>query len=331
MAVDPRQVAQRAQKGAFVRFLISRFSSLGDVVCTLPAAVALKRSFPRCEVTWVVDPRFADIVRLCKSVDHVHLAQRKLLETCREVRTLGDFDAAFDLQGLLKSGLAVGCCRAKKKLGYHWRREGSWLFSQRVVPDETSLHVTDQYVDVVRAAGATMDRAEFDLAPDPEDLKKIRSLVPESARLALCNAGAGWATKRWPASSFARLADRLMTSGWTVAFIGGPSDDEIVQEVYASGAMQAINLTGKTNIRELVALVSLAGVHIGGDTGSTHIAAALGVPAVGLYSVTRPERSCPYGQRANTLYHPDGLQHIGPEQALQAVERAVSHNKDNDP
>ena len=48
------------------------------------------------------------------------------------------------LQGLLKSALVVGNSKAKKKLGYTWKREGSWLFSQRVVPDASSLHVTDQ-------------------------------------------------------------------------------------------------------------------------------------------------------------------------------------------
>lgn len=303
-----------------------RLSSLGDVVCTLPAAVALKRSFPESEVTWVVDGRFADIVRLCRSVDHVVVAQKKLLETCREVRALKEFDAAFDLQGLMKSGAVVRYARAKKKLGYHWQREGSWLFSQRVLPDESSLHVTDQYVDVVRAGGATMDRAEFDLAPNMADVAKVRGLVPTDRPLALCNAGAGWVTKRWPPELFASLCNMMNEQGWTVAFIGGPADGAIVAEIQ-NGTKHAIDLSGKTSVRELVALISLADVHIGGDTGSTHIAAALGVPAIGLYSITRPERSCPYGQRVNTIYNPKGLLHIRPEEVFASVKAAVGQNE----
>ena len=57
---------------------------------------------------------------------------------------------------------------------------------------------------------------------------------------------------------------------------------------------------GKANIEPVTAEVALklgrAAAHVGGDTGSTHIAAALDKPAVGLYSITRPQRSCPYGQ-----------------------------------
>lgn len=298
-----------------MRFLVSRLSSLGDVVCTLPAAVALKRTFPESEVVWCVDPRFAGIVELCRSVDRTVVLPQSLSDKKRAVSEVGRFDAAFDLQGLLKSAVVVGWCQAERKLGYHWRREGSWLFSQRVLPDPTSLHVTDQYVDVVRAAGAEADAAEFDLVPDPADVAKFA----QYRGLVVCNAGAGWASKRWPPSHFAALANAMNQKGLRTAFIGSPSDRAVYAEVVSAGAKETIDLVGKTSVRELVALVSLARAHVGGDTGSTHIAAALGVPAIGLYSVTRPERSCPYGQRHNTLYDPRGLEHILPGQALDLI------------
>ena len=87
----------------------------------------------------------------------------------------GEFDAAFDMQGLLKSAIVVGRAKARRKLGYHWQREGSALFSSAVKPDPTSLHVVDQYVDVVRAYDAPMDRAEFDLKPTPEAVADVRT------------------------------------------------------------------------------------------------------------------------------------------------------------
>jgi len=324
MAVVPRPLAKRAQEGAVVRFLIARLSSLGDVVCSLPAAVALKATYPDCETVWCVDARFAGVVQLCGAVDRVELVPTK--DKRGFVRGLGEFDAAFDLQGLLKSALVVGHSKAKKKLGYHWQREGSWLFSQRVMPEATSLHVTDQYVDVVRAFGAEADRAEFGLKPDPEDVKTVRRLLPGDGEIVVCNAGAGWATKRWPAANFAQLANSLHAQGVRACFIGAESDRKAFEEVKDAGATHAFDLIGRTNVRELVALISTARAHVGGDTGSTHIAAALGVPAVGLYSVTRPERTCPYGQRHNTLYDPAGLGRIGPEAALESLGRAIGQN-----
>jgi lipopolysaccharide heptosyltransferase I len=322
MAVVPRPVAQRAQERLALRFLIVRLSALGDVVCTLPAAVALKRTFPECETVWCVDKRFAGITELCPSIDRVAILPEK--DQTKFVKDLGQFDFAFDMQGLLKSGYLVGAARATKKLGYHWQREGSFLFSQKVKPDKSSLHVTDQYVDVVRAVGAEMDRAEFDLKPDPKDVERLAKELPQG--FIACNAGAGWATKRWPAGHFAELADELSRRDLPVVFIGGPGDREVFQEVRVSGAQRAVDMVGKTSVRELVALLSLARAHVGGDTGSTHISAALGIPAVGLYALTRPERSCPYGQRQNTLYEPTGLGNIPPEGALATLSAAIGLN-----
>jgi ADP-heptose:LPS heptosyltransferase len=66
-------------------------------------------------------------------------------------------------------------------------------------------------------------------------------------------------------------------------------------------------------------LIRLASAHVGGDTGSTHIAAAMDIPAVGLYSTTRPERSCPYGQIASCHFSPDGLAHIQPDAVIATL------------
>ncbi len=198
------------------------------------------------------------------------------------------FDATLDLQGLLKSALCVMRAKAKRKVGYHWQREGSWLFSGRVQPDPTSFHVVDQYVDVARAVGGVMDRAEFGLRPREEDLVSVRGKLTEAGvegKFVAVNAGAGWATKRWPAEHFAALIAELPYV--PCVLIGGPGDREVAEAVRA-GAPGAPSLVGETSVRELVALLSLASAHVGGDTGSTHIAAALGVPAVGLYSPHAP-------------------------------------------
>lgn len=275
-----------------LRVFISRLSALGDVVCTLPVAAAIKDTWTDAEVVWAVDKRFRAIVDACGAVDQVVVRPKPM-----EMKGLGKFDVALDMQGLLKSGLLVAACSASRKLGYQWQREGSSLFSQRVLPDPSSIHVVDQYVDVARAFGATADRAEFRLNPDPAAIERVREKLVtkgwDGGKLVVVNAGAGWATKRWAANKFAALADRAETH---VAFLGAPSDRETFAEVRNHGAARAIDMVGETSVAELVALIGLASAHVGGDTGSTHIAAALGVPAIGIYTLTRPERSCPYGQ-----------------------------------
>jgi heptosyltransferase I len=304
-----------------LRFLISRLSALGDTVCSLPAAAALKRAFPECHVTWAVDPRFAGIVECCEAVDEV-VRVKPGLRPETWPRYEQPFDAALDLQGLLKSGLAIVRAKAPLKLGYHWQREGAWLFSRRVLPDPTSIHVVDQYVDVARAAGGEADRADFALRPRGDDLASIRSKLPDRPFVIL-NAGAGWATKRWPPAAFAELADRLADARFATALIGGKAaaDREAADEVLRRAKRPPVDLLGQTSVRELVALVSECRAHVGGDTGSTHLAAALGKPSIGLYSITRPERTGPYGQIDNCLFHSDGLANISTDEVWQRLER----------
>jgi ADP-heptose:LPS heptosyltransferase len=275
---------------------------LGDVVCSLPVAAALKDGHPGCEVVWAIDPRFSGIVELCPSIDQVV----KIGNDADGADVLASrFDAALDVQGLFKSGWIVARALAGQKVGFHWQREGSWLFSSKVLPDPTSLHVVDQYVDVARAVGGQAHAARFDLYPDPGDTLRVKERLErmgwDGRPIVVINAGAGWATKRWSPQGFAEVADWLEASGRQPVFLGSKPDETVLDEVRAHGAKQALSLVGQTSVRELVALVGLSQCHLGGDTGSTHIAAALGVPAVGLFTQTRPARSCPYGQIGRCL------------------------------
>lgn len=305
------------------RFLIARLSALGDAVCSLPAASALKAGFPGCHVAWAVDPRFAPVVEACESVDEVVRIERRFQ------RVPGRFDAALDLQGLLKSGLVVGLARAEEKVGYHWQREGSGLFSRRVPPDPTSFHVVDQYVDVARALGGVADRAEFALKPKPDWVLAARRKLKERdvvGRFVLMNAGAGWASKRWPPARFAALIDRIQDEiGLPTVLLGGKGDASIAQEVIDAAKAKPASLVGETNVGELIALVRLASLHVGGDTGSTHLAAAMDVPAVGLYGLTRPQRSCPYGQIERCVHDPRGLSHIEVEPVWERVRATLAY------
>lgn len=292
------------------RFLISRLSSLGDVVCSLPAASALKKGIRGAEVTWVVDKRFAQVVEACSAVDRVIL---------RDEKVEGEFEAALDLQGLLKSALVIAKVNAPVKVGYHWQREGSALFSSRVLPDPSSLHVVDQYVDVARAVGGEADRAEFNLVPSYAALDTVRGKLSDEPFVVI-NPGAAWASKRYPPASIAAVIDALPVQTVLIGAKGETGGEEAM----SLAKKPALNLTGQTHIAELIALLSLAKAHVGGDTGSSHIAAALGIPAVGLYSSTRPERTCPYGQIDRCLYNPEGLSGIQPEEVVKKVMEAIA-------
>lgn len=337
------------------RFLIARLSSLGDVVCSLPVATLLRAHYPESDITWAVDPRFAGIVECCTAVNHVVKCKPGFKPSSWPTFE-GEFDAALDLQGLSKSAIVVARAKARQKVGYHWQREGAWLFSSAVRPDPTSLHVVDQYVDVARflaphpqplsrvgsggpdtlpsppageGPGVRGNQVEFALKPKDEDLSLVRELLASkgvTGRFVLANAGAGWVSKRWPATSFAWVSDQLASKDIPMVFLGGKADEDkqTIEEVQKEAKTPVVSVVGETGVRQLVALCSLASAHLGGDTGSTHLAAALGIPAVGLYSITKPVRSCPYGQIDHCHYDPSGLAQIHPEDVLKTLNEVLS-------
>lgn len=308
-----------------MRILIVRLSALGDTVCSLPAAVALRRAFPEATIEWAVDPRFAGIVRCCSAIDRIHEVRPRLKKT-EWPAFESEYDVALDLQGLTKSAVLVARARAKRKLGYHWQREFARFFTTPVVPDPSSFHVVDQYVDVARAAGGVMDRAEFDFAPLTTAKSSMRTKRGDIGPYVVLNAGAGWVTKRWPPAYFARLADRLRAEGLTPVFVGGPgtADRAAFGEVRAETKSDLVDLVGQTSVEELIALIAESRANVAGDTGTSHIAAALGVPAISLFSITRPQRCCPYGQVDRCHYHPAGLERIRPEEVAQSVLAAIA-------
>lgn len=328
-----RPVEERAAEGAGVsvgpsrKFLIVRLSALGDTVCTLPAAAALKDAFPQCHITWVVDPRFQDIPRRCIYVDEVVTLKPSFRWNSWKFENEG-YDVVFDLQGLLKSGLVASGVQAKLKLGYAWQREGAWLFTQAVAPDPTSLHVTDQFVDVVRAAGGVAGEAKFGLQPHQADLIKVEALLDGAGiqpNFVVFNPGSARPEKRYPIEQAARLCDKLWSEGFQVVVIGSPAQDEInrIEDLRNRSLFPPVSLAGQTSIGELVGLISLAKAHIGGDTGSTHIAAAMRIPCVGLYAATSPDRTGPYGQRHHCLYNENGLDQIAPEAVVEKLQEIL--------
>ena len=112
-------------------------------------------------------------------------------------------------------------------------------------------------------------------------------------RFALLNPGAAWPNKRWPPSRLAEVAIVLRERhGLTSVVLWGPGEEALAQEVVEAANGAAV-LSPPTTIRDLVALTRGAALMVSGDTGPTHIAAAVGTPIVGIYGPTRPARNGP--------------------------------------
>lgn len=309
-----------------------RLSSLGDVVHVLPAAAALRGRLPRARIAWIVERHEAAILYGSPVVDEVVPVDTRgwrrartpvgaaavagaVAELRRHLRA-ARFDVAIDFQGLVKSGLLAAATRAPLRIGFavaHCRERLSALFTNRhVTPPATARHVVERYLALLEPLGVRAPSVEFPLPVDPTAEARMdeflaRAGVKAGSRLVVVNPGAGRPAKRWPPARFRALTERLTgEAGASVLVVWGPEEAALTEAIADASEPRRALLAPPTDLQELLALLRRASVVVGGDTGPIHLAAALGVPCVGLYGPTSIERNGPYGQTWRALASPDG-------------------------
>jgi lipopolysaccharide heptosyltransferase II len=150
---------------------------------------------------------------------------------------------------------------------------------------------------------------------------------------------AKWPTKQWPLENFARLADNLVGKEASLVFTGSPDDREAVQSILGQiqNHQRVVNLAGKTDLKELAGLFSLADLVLTPDTGPMHLAAAVQAPLIALFGPTAPWRTGPYGNNHVILRKPlacspcfkkkcptmECMKSLSVEEVLEAVEKKL--------
>lgn len=309
----------------YKNILLIKMSSLGDVLHTLPFAAELRKLYPKAKITWLVHPQFAGFVPDPPVIDEVIYFDKKKFNKMglsekwqyfcelKELLHSKHFDLVLDMQGLFKSAVMAAMSGCDNRLGYCELREGSSFVSKAIKGNHSQEHVIERYLDVARYLGADVPVGELDF-PMPDLAKETESLtaklqeegmplqagkLPEYVVLV---PGARWETKEWPPSHYAELTQMIVEDGRYVVLAGGPDDaakGAVIKEI--SKCEQVIDMTGKTSLRELAALIKGCCVYISADTGPLHFAAALKKPLVAMYGPTKADRTGPYGSKNSTV------------------------------
>lgn len=329
-----------------MRVAIVKLSSLGDVVHALPVAHALRRHFPELTLTWVVEAREAAILtghpdldsvlavdtrrwrRLIRSPSGAREVGKEVARLIRQLRA-ASFDAALDLQGLMKSGFLTACTRAPLRIGFprrHLREPLNALFTNcRVTPPPEAVHVVEQCLALLEPLGVTERRPVFNLPVPSDAVERIDTFLGEQGvkpddRLVALNLGAGRPEKRWPAEHWRRLADRLALEGGQRLLLAWGPGEETLAEAVSRGLPVRPVLARPTALHELAALLRRAALVVAADTGPLHLAAALGTPCLGLYGPTSAARNGPYGPRCRALQSPGGaMAALAPDTVFRAT------------
>ena len=289
-----------------MRLLIVLTGALGDVVRALPLLGRIRRTRPESWIGWVVEPAAAPLLAGHPWLDEVLVFDRpaglRAVPTFLSRLRAGAYDVALDLGRSAKTALFARCSGAPLRLGFHRRdgREGSWLAANRRLPPQgpgrSKLLQFLAFADLLGLPPAPVD---FGLAATPAELADADRLLAGLAEplVAAC-VGSSCPSRRWFPERTATVIERLAARRGASAVLLGSGADAPFATLVRRHAATARDLTGRTSLRQLLAVLTRVRVVFGPDSGALHLAAALGKPVVSLWGATSAERSAPLGSEA---------------------------------
>lgn len=297
--------------------LIRGTNWIGDAVMTLPAIAAVRNTFPRAKITILVKPWVTDIFRLCPDIDEIMLFQSPgpheglagKWGIARDIRKK-QFDAAILLQNAIEAAIIAFLAGIPVRAGYSSDGRG-FLLTHAVRRTKALLkrHQTDYYLEMVKALGCQPAGREavLTLGKDEEHLagELLAGYGIQDSRLLVGMApGATYGpAKKWFPERFSSVADRL-ADGFSAQIIlfGSSEDNDTAATVQARAKYPMFDLTGKTSLKEAMAMMARCRLFISTDSGLMHVAAALGVPTIAIFGSTNPATTSPPGQH-NIIIH----------------------------
>lgn len=298
------------------RILIRGVNWIGDAVLTLPAIRAVRRAFPDARISLLVKPWVAEIFKGNSDVDEIILYNEEhkgVIGKLKLARTLRwkKFDKAILLQNAFDAALLAWLAGIPERIGYSRDLRGFLL--TKALPLKNNAegeHQVYYYLNLLKEAGIKPVTAEPYIYLSDEEREHARALLnlspitPHLSPFIGINPGATYGSaKRWPAENFAGLMRMIIDElDGRVIIFGSPAEVEIADEIVKKVRTQnsklkthILNMTGKTNLRELAALISECDAFVTNDSGPMHIAAALHLPTVALFGSTDSSATGPFG------------------------------------
>lgn len=300
-----------------MNILIRATNWVGDAIMALPAIRAVRLKFPEARISIVARPYVADLYRdqhICdelipydtKAEHRGFRGRERLAEQLRDKK----FDVALLLQNAFDAAWLAWRAGVPERIGY--ARDGRGMLLTKPIPvpklGKIPSHEKFYYLELLRRAG-WIDQLHDDahITLDVSDSARGRAAQtlldegcsPNTFRIAV-GAGASYGSaKCWPPARFAEVLNQLRVHGDPdIILFGTPSEADVSDGIATALRRPPIDLTGKTSIADLPALLSQCHLFLGNDSGAMHVAAAVGLPVVAIFGPTDPQGTAPVTPRS---------------------------------
>ncbi len=298
---------------------VVRLSAIGDTCHALAVIRAIQDAWPETRITWIIGKTEAGLMADIPGIEFIIFDKSKRHAAYADVRKqLGGrrFDIALCMHASMRANWLCRMIDTPIRLGYDFSRarDYQWLFTNRRIEAGRNEHVLDAMMGFARAIGVLAGKPHWDIPLSPAQTEFVTQHHFGAQPLLLispCSSQRARNFRNWSAENYAAAANHAQQKyGCKIILTGGNSALEIEYGKNISKLCDPglVNLIGKTNLKQLLALLDAADVLICPDSGPAHMATTVGTPVIGLYATSNPDRTGPYLSRALTVNaYPDAI------------------------
>ncbi len=303
-----------------MKILVRATNWVGDAVMALPALEAIRRREPRAHIAVLARPWVAELYRDQGFADQLvvfdhagrHAGIGGVERLARDLRR-ERFDVALLLQNAFQAAWIAWRAGIPRRIGYA-RDRRSWLLTEAVeLPQAGEIPSQEPYyyLELLRRAGwleqlpqlsAVTLRVSDEARRNGESKLRAAGAREGARRVAMAPGAAFGAARCWPVERFAALADRAAAElDADVVLVGSAADRDTSQRIAAAMHRRPVMLAGPTTIGELPGVLRACGAFVGNDSGAMHVAAAVGLPVIGVFGPTDPAATAPLSERMTVV------------------------------
>lgn len=260
------------------KFLLLRFSSIGDIVLTTPVIRCIKTQYPDAEVHFATKKQFKVLVENNPYIDKYFLLEKSLNQFIKTLHS-EDYDYVIDLHNNLRTSI-IKLRLGKKSFSFNKLNFKKWLLVNLKIDQMPDVHIVDRYLETVKGLSIKNDLNGLDYFIPEKDKVQI-----DESYIAFAIGGQHF-TKKLPTRRIIEVCQKI---NGKIMLLGGKEDSPAADEIEKVLGDKIINACGKYNLNQSASLVQQAEYVITHDTGLMHIAAALKKKVISIWGNTVPE------------------------------------------
>lgn len=293
------------------KIMVRATNWIGDGVMMTPALGVLRQQFPEAEIVIVANPLVAHLFTRHPWCDRVLVLDRRgasrgvvgLIRFAGMLRA-ERFGLAVLFQKAFEAALLAFLAGIPVRAGFATDARG-FLLTHRtpLTPQIKRLHHSRHYLEMLDAFGVRGEDYPLKLELSPDEVARVGAQTGFGEWLVLNPGAAYGSAKRWYPDRFAAVGNRLSSQlGIPVVIVGGPAEVTIGGDIEQQLSVPAVNLVGRTTVREMMAVIGKSRLVISNDSGPMHIAAAFGAPTVAIFGPTDHTTTYPLSRRSVVVH-----------------------------